>query len=397
MSEDVYLAWSSHDRIRQNGEHGGVVTSLLKLALESEIVDAVLAVKARDGNRYEGVPTLITDPEKVTETAGVLHCASPNIARCLKEYLDGAIHVRVAVVGKPCDIRAIIELAKRNQIQKENLILVGLECTGTLPPATARRMLRSEFDVDPGDVSREDMEDGKLTVFLRDGTRVTRDLAELEEQGYGRRENCRRCDVNIPSMADVACGKWGTNSGKATFVEAFSERGRDLVEKAIKAAAIEVESPSADALEARARKQEAAIHLARKWQDRHFDDLKGTSREGRLDYWAAQFGQCIKCFGCRDACPICYCTDCYLQAHRGLVPGGTIPPDVVFPILRTVHVADSCVNCGQCQDACPSELPLSRLTHMLNVEISSVLEYEPGMDVGAPPPLSVVPEAELVV
>jgi formate dehydrogenase subunit beta len=69
----------------------------------------------------------------------------------------------------------------------------------------------------------------------------------------------------------------------------------------------------------------------------------------------------------------------------------------MFPILRTIHVADSCVNCGQCQDICPSELPLSRLTHMLNAEIGSVLGYRPGMDIRVPPPLSIVPEEELAM
>jgi formate dehydrogenase subunit beta len=196
-------------------------------------------------------------------------------------------------------------------------------------------------------------------------------------------------------MADIACGKWGTDGGKVTFVQTLTQKGSELVERAIEAVAIEVESPSEGALEARARKQEAAIALARKWQERYFDDLKSRSIEDRFAYWTEHFSQCIKCFGCRDACPICYCLDCCLEADRGLVAGGSIPPDVLFPILRTIHVADSCVNCGQCQDACPSELPLSRLTHMLNVEISSTLEYEPGMDVGASPPLSVVPEAEI--
>jgi formate dehydrogenase subunit beta len=391
----VYLAWSSDERILEKAEHGGVVTSLLKFALESERVDAVLALKPRGGNRYEGVPTLITDPEAVVETAGALHCTSPNIARCLKEYLDGAFDIKVAVTGKPCDIRAIVELAKRNQIEKENLILVGLNCTGTLPPATAKRMLREEFGVEPDDVSGEDIEDGMLTITLTDGTKVGRDLAELEEKGYGRRENCRRCDVNIPIMADIACGKWGTNGGKVTCVEVCSPKGCDLLERAIEAGVIEVESPSNEALEARERKDREAIDSARVWQERDFADLRGTGLEERFAYWTGQFSQCIKCFGCRDACPICYCADCYLEADRGLVVGGKVPPDVMFPILRTIHVADSCVNCGQCQDVCPSELPLSRLTHMLNAEIGSVLGYEPGMDIRVPPPLSTVPEEEL--
>jgi len=57
-------------------------------------------VKARNGNRYDGIPVLITDPEEVIGTVGSLHCASPNIARCLKEYLDGAANMKIAVVCK---------------------------------------------------------------------------------------------------------------------------------------------------------------------------------------------------------------------------------------------------------------------------------------------------------
>jgi formate dehydrogenase subunit beta len=393
--KDIYLAWSSDESILERAEHGGVVTSLLKFMLGSGTVDAVLAVKPRNGNRYEGIPTLITDPGQVIETAGALHCASPNIARCLKAYLDGAVQMKVAVSGKPCDIRAIVELTKRNQIAKENLILVGLNCTGTLPPAAAQRMFWEAFGVDPDDVRREDIEDGKLTITLQDGTEVSRDLAELEEMGYGRRENCQRCDVHIPTMADLACGKWGTSGGKVTCVEVCSQTGSDVLAKAIEAGAIEVERPSSEALEARERKDKEATDLARVWQEQHFAEMRGPSVEKRFAYWTGQFNQCIKCFACKDACPICYCIDCYLEADRGLIAAGQVPPDIMFPVLRTIHVADSCVNCGQCQDGCPSELPLSRLAHMLNVEIGAVLGYRSGMDVRVPPPLSTVPEEEL--
>jgi formate dehydrogenase subunit beta len=396
MSE-VYLSWSTDERILERAEHGGVVTSLLAFMLGSGMVDAVLAIKPRNGNRYEGVPTLITDPESVIETAGSLHCASPNMARCLKTYLDGATDMKVAVTGKPCDIRAIVELAKRRQIARENVILVGLNCTGTLPPAAAKRMCREAFGVDPDEVTREDIEEGRLTLTLRDGTEVSRDLEELESEGYGRRENCQRCDVHIPTMADLACGKWGTNGRKVTCVEVCSQTGSDLLTKAVEAGAIEVEPPSSEALQVRERKDSEATESARVWQERHFAEMRGPSSGQRFAYWTEQFSQCIKCFACKDACPICYCIDCYLEADRGFIAAGQVPPDIMFPILRTIHVADSCVNCGQCQDGCPSELPLSRLAHMLNVEIGAVLGYHSGMDFGVPPPLSAVPEEELAM
>jgi formate dehydrogenase subunit beta len=235
-------------------------------------------------------------------------------------------------------------------------------------------------------------------VTLGDGTVAEADLAGLEARGFGRRENCRRCETNIPTMADIACGRWGTEGRKVTFIDVCSERGSDLIDGAIDGGYIEIERPSPQAVESRREEDRAATELARQWQERDFAGFQAMSSDERFDYWfgpSGQFGQCIKCFGCRDACPICYCKDCYLEADRGTVPGGEIPPDPVFPMIRAVHVMDSCVNCGQCQDACPMEIPLSRLIFMLNKELARTFKYEPGTDVNAPPPLRTVTDEEL--
>ena len=397
MKGDMYLARSFDDGISKRAECGGVVTSLLRFALDSKMVGAVLAVKARDGNRYDGVPTLITDPEVMIETAGSLHCASPNIARYLKEYLNGAFDTKTAVVCKPCDARAIIELAKRTQIKMDNLILIGLNCTGTLPSAAAKQMFREEFGVDPADIIREDLEEGKLSIALKDGTEKQKDLEELEQKGYGRRENCRRCDINIPTMADIACGKWGTDSKNAAFIEVCSEKGSDLIEKAIEAGYIKVEKPDSGAIESRKKKNEQEVLLAKKWQEKDFASLRETSTEEKFNYWLGEFGRCIKCYGCRDACPICCCKECILEADRGIIAPGEIPPDLMFPMIRSVHVMDSCVNCGQCQDVCSMDLPLARLIFMLNRELGDIFKNEPGMDVSAPIPLKSVTDEELAV
>jgi formate dehydrogenase subunit beta len=256
-------------------------------------------------------------------------------------------------------------------------------------------MFEEEFGVDPDDVVREDIADGELTVWLGDGTKVIRDLAALEERGLGRRENCRRCETNIPTMADIACGKWGIENGKkATFIEVLSEKGSALVDGAVEANHLLVEHPGDVAVEIRKTKEEAATEVARSWQERDFAPFKEMSLEQRFRYWTGQFSQCIKCFGCRDACPICYCQVCWLEAERGYVQGGEIPPHLMWPTVRVAHVMDSCVNCGQCQDACSMNLPLTRLIFMLNREIAEVFKYEPGMDLDAHPPCTFVTEEE---
>ncbi|MBC8273827.1 MAG: Coenzyme F420 hydrogenase/dehydrogenase, beta subunit C-terminal domain [Chloroflexi bacterium] len=395
MKGDVYIASSTDKEVLEKAECGGVVTSLLKFALESKRADAVLAVKARDGNRYDGTPVLISQPDKVIETAGTLHCTSPNIARYVKEYTDGASDLKIAVVVKPCDAKAIIELAKRTQVKMDNLILIGLNCTGTLPSVKAKKMMKEVFGIDPTDVVAEDIDDDRLVITLADGTQKEKTLMELEEQEYGRRENCRRCETNIPTMADIACGKWGTSDKGTTFVEACTEKGANFIDAAISAGCISIRQPNPEAVQLRRKKDDAAIQSAKQWQERDFSSLKQMSSDERFEYWFGQFERCIKCYGCRDACPICYCKDCNLEADRGLVPPGEVPPDIMFPMVRITHVMDSCVNCGQCQDVCAMELPLSRLIFMLNRDLYDIFKYEPGVDIGQLPPLRTVTEQEL--
>ena len=397
MKGDMYLARAADKDISERGEHGGVVTSLLKFALESKNVDAVVATKARESNRYNGIPVLITEPDKIIETAGSLHSSSPNIARLLTEYLDGASNLKIAVVVKPCDAKAVIELTKRTQINLDNLLLIGINCTGTLPSAEARTMMQEKFEVDPADVIGEDIEDNTLIIKLKDGSEKKEDLAGLEEQGYGRRENCRRCETNIPVMADIACGKWGTTNKETTFIEVCSEKGSQFLQNAIENGCITVEKPSAASIDARKNKDQAAVELAKQWQEKDFSGLEKMTGDEKFNYWFTQFGQCIKCYGCRDACPICYCKDCMLEPDRDFVTPGEIPPDVMFPMIRITHVMDSCVNCGQCQDVCTMDIPISRLIFFLNKKVSDIFKYEPGMNVNELPPLRTFTDQELTL
>ncbi len=399
MSDDFYIGRSLDEDLLDRAESGGVVTSLLRCALEESIVDGVVTVRSLNGNRFTAVPVLIRDPEELADTAGSLHCAAPNIARFVKEYLSGASKMRLVVVGKPCDIRAIIELQKRSQIDKDNVVLVGLNCTGTLAPSKAKRMLIEQFEVDPKDVVGEDIDDGKLTIYLEDGSSKSLDLLELEKNGYGRRDNCRRCEIKIPVFADIACGKWGTEDEekKSTFIQLCSDKGRSLFDKALKNGYIEAQAAGEEALIVREKKVEQERARALEARELDFAPIDEMSLDERQEYWLEEFNKCIKCYGCRDSCPICYCEHCLLEASRDFVKPGVIPPSSVFPLTRLAHVADSCVNCGQCQDACPMELPLSKLFSFLNSKLRDVFEYVPGVDAEQAPPLAKAMDIEMQI
>ncbi len=397
MENNFYLAWSPDSKIQEMGSSGGAVTSLLKFALENKMVDAVLAVKKRNNSRFDAVPALITDPDLVHEAAGAMHFAPLNMVKIIKEYLDGAMDMRVAVTCKPCDARAFIELAKRNQVHRENLFLIGLNCSGTFLPTVAEQMIREAYGENPQDLAGEEVDGGKLIITLKDGSTREKDLEELARQGFEMRENCLRCSYKIPRMADIACGKWGNKGNAATFIEICSSKGHEFLEAAVQGGALVMETATDEQIEERKRKETEAVENAQAREKKELDELKGYSSQQRLEYWVGHLNRCIKCFGCRDACPICFCKECYLEPYRGCIPGGETPPDIMFQLIRLSHVADSCVNCGQCQDVCPMEIPLTRLYNFLNREVADIFEYEPGVDINQPPPLTTVTDQELFI
>ncbi|AUB55128.1 hypothetical protein DSECCO2_292810 [anaerobic digester metagenome] len=387
---DMYYAISPDEEIAASGECGGAVTSILKFLLEEGIVDAVLAVK-KGADLYDAVPTLITDPAEVIETAGSLHCGTLNMAKVIHTYLDGAKDMKIAVTTKPCDAMTIVELMKRKQISQDNVVMIGINCGGTLPPVQAREMIEKFYELDPDTVVKEEIAKGNLVIETADDTEKEISIDELEDQGYGRRTNCRRCETNIPKMADLAMGNWGVigpQAGKATFVEVFSKKGAEILDKAIKANVLKVQDPVPKGIEIRANIDKAMVNLANKWQSRNFEE---SDELMNLDQYLDEFDKCIKCYGCREACPICFCKECSIESESvNWVPKGEIPPSPMFHFVRMLHMVDSCTNCGQCEEVCPAEIPLARIFHKINVELQDVFDYHPGYDVEQKPPLSVI-------
>ncbi len=101
----------------------------------------------------------------------------------------------------------------------------------------------------------------------------------------------------------------------------------------------------------------------------------------RFEFWMDEFSKCVKCYGCRDICPMCFCKECSLETDE-LIRTGDLPPEIpMFHLTRAVHMAGRCIDCGLCNEACPADIPLRTLYK----KVADIMDAEFGYRTGYAP------------
>ena len=117
--------------------------------------------------------------------------------------------------------------------------------------------------------------------------------------------------------------------------------------------------------------------------------------EERMSFWLSQFDRCIRCYACRDACPVCDCSPCLYERDDSLWTGMHIELDQkrTFHLGRAYHLAGRCVGCDECIRVCPMDIPINLLNQRLGQEIQAAFDYQPGTS-ARPSPLTTVLDQE---
>jgi ferredoxin len=112
--------------------------------------------------------------------------------------------------------------------------------------------------------------------------------------------------------------------------------------------------------------------------------------EERLGLWEKEFDRCIKCLGCRNVCPMCFCKECTLE-EAALIDRGEIPPaNPSFHLVRAMHMAGRCIDCGLCEEACPGDIPLRALYKKVADIVCEEFGYKTGFSVDMKSPFNII-------
>lgn len=344
--------------------------------LEKKTVDAVLAPCRQPNGTV--MQTLITNPAQTAQIdpfAPIVPVSSAKIASSLTAKPSGK---KIALVMRPCEIRALIELVKLKQANLDDALLIGMDCFG--------RFENKDF---------YSLRDQGLTAesFIKTaqgGTTAT--------NGQDIIEACATCEHPTAANADIRLCVIGADAG--TFaVEAATAKG----EKAFTDMGL---SGSA----APGKRAEAVKTLTAARQEA-FKQKMNEYREKINSFQAleANMAKCINCYNCRVACPVCYCKECVFVTdtfrHDGEQFIGwaqqkgslKMPTDTVFyHLTRMTHIGNFCVGCGQCTSACPNDVNLTMAFKTAAKVSQARFGYEAGRSVDEAQPLTVFHHDELV-
>jgi coenzyme F420-reducing hydrogenase delta subunit/ferredoxin len=120
--------------------------------------------------------------------------------------------------------------------------------------------------------------------------------------------------------------------------------------------------------------------------------LEAASPAERMEYWLSQFDRCIRCYACRQACPICNCPVCLYERDDSTWVGMGIGVNEkrTFHLGRAYHLTGRCVGCDQCVQACPMDIPISLLNQRLALEVEKSFGHRAGMQVILSPVVTVL-------
>jgi coenzyme F420 hydrogenase subunit beta len=212
-----YAARARTDAVREEGQDGGVVTTLLAELIESGEIDGAIVATRDPAEQLRGEATLATSREELLDSAGSIYNQVMSLGR-VEDLIEEAdlTDPDLALVATPCVIQGARALDLYDHDAAAPISLtVALMCTRSFEHRRLVGILR-EHDVPVDDIDHLDVADGTLRAYDADGNRLaSEDVKTFDEAGL---RGCDECTDFVGGAADISAGNVGSEDGYTTVI-----------------------------------------------------------------------------------------------------------------------------------------------------------------------------------
>lgn len=273
-------------------------------------------------------PCLIESADDVDKLIFDFTCHN-NLAKYLvDEKKRGGDKRKVGIIAKGCDARAVVQLVVEGQIKRENVVIIGVPCGGVIDPGKLRKKLAGR------EIVNFEVNGNKMTLFGK-GFELKLDRSELFS------DSCLSCRYPNAAQYDYFIGEPAEPLG--------------------------------------VRDEYASV-----------DEFEHKSPDERWAYFEKEYSKCIRCYACRNACPMCYCEECFVDCNtpQWIGKGNDLSDTIIFHIVRVLHIAGRCVDCGACAAACPLNIDIRMLGKRVEKEVIKRFGFTAGLDFETQPAMA---------
>ena len=367
----------------ENNDTLAAVRGFLKRLLEAEVVDALLVPMETPAGTV--TPALVADPALLDAANPLAPVMGLNAARVAGRVSIREPRGRIGAILRPCELRALVELVKLQQVNLDDMVTIGVDCLGTYDVPVYNTM-----QADPSTGSGQAGVD--VAAYL--ATAQSGELAPQE--GYAFRDGCQMCEKPHVEEADIVLELFGADLTAGIPVSLPDEMAEKL--------GLETLEVFRDFQSLRAEVVDKVVAARTQVRDTRFAEMRQRlEQEGVEGVLAA----CVRCHNCMTVCPLCYCKTCLFKSpvfdHEPMQymnwaqrkGAYRLPADtMLFHLTRLNHMVLSCVGCGMCTSDCPAELPVGLVFRTIGQQVQEVFDYVPGRNVEEPLPLVTFREDE---
>jgi ferredoxin len=280
------------------------------------------------GYKKGSVP-MINQPVLISNADQVdLLCWDSNCGLNLCNYLTKRTD-RIGIVANGCNSRNIVTHITENQISRDQLYIVGIPCKGMIDHRAVQKAVKQK------EILEIKEQGDTFTVKGKDfeETFSIKDYLQL---------NCSVCTHRNPVISD------------------------EMIAPPVE------EQSGVDAY-------------------KDVKEIEEMDPEKKWEFFTQAIDKCIRCYACRNACPLCYCPTCFVDESKPQWVGKSNDSidTMTFHILRAYHCAGRCTDCGACERVCPVGIPVRQFTKKLNKDAQELFSWEAGLTLDQRPPLDV--------